>query len=194
MNHKAHQDQKYIEALVVNNHQLVEEIYQNHAGDIMSLVVKNSGTVNDAKDVFQEALLSLHKQALGGFVLTCPLNAYLKVVCRNIWLNKLKRYKREVVTNWDVEVYEGIADDYEVFAKQEAEDRLIEQNFVKMGGACQKLLRLSWTIKADTNKYYKLKDIAEELGQSYGYVRKKIGECRKKIIALVKEDLGRDEL
>lgn len=61
---------------------------------VKSLVLKNSGTDEDAKDLFQNALIVFYKKALDReFVLTAKISSYLYAVCDNNWKKKLSRDK-----------------------------------------------------------------------------------------------------
>jgi hypothetical protein len=55
----SHPDQKYVEALLNNDMVLLKEVYQKFSGKIKWMVLQNNGTVDDAADIFQEALLSI---------------------------------------------------------------------------------------------------------------------------------------
>jgi len=73
-----HADQKYIDALI--------------KGDCKKFVLKNSGSVGDATDVFQETLIAvLSKVKTKPFVLTVPLGAYLYRVYKNKWIDELRK-------------------------------------------------------------------------------------------------------
>ena len=88
----AHQDQQYIEALINNDTPLIKELYDKYAGKIRDMVIKNNGTNIDAADIFQEALLAIYQRAKNkDFVLTCPLDAYLYLICKNRWINELNK-------------------------------------------------------------------------------------------------------
>ena len=54
-----HSDKKYIEALLTNNESLLKELYQKCFGKIKNFVVHNHGTIDDAWDLLQEAMLSI---------------------------------------------------------------------------------------------------------------------------------------
>jgi len=91
---KPHADQKYLIALVENDDHLIQEIYQHHANDIKRYVLQNSGTIADAKDLFQEVLVELLRMSAKGFVLTKPLKGYLFGMCRYKWIDKLNTDKK----------------------------------------------------------------------------------------------------
>lgn len=61
---------------------------------VKSLVLKNSGTEEDAKDLFQNALIIFYKKAIDrDFVLTSKISSYIYAVCDNNWKKKLTRDK-----------------------------------------------------------------------------------------------------
>src|SRR5690606_3743689 len=90
-----HPDQRYIAALLANDAKVIGEIYERFANGVKAFVINNSGTIEDAKDIFQEGLIAIcHQARKPGFELTCPFWAYLHLVCRGKWLNELKKRKR----------------------------------------------------------------------------------------------------
>src|SRR6476620_11803831 len=101
-----HPDQKYIDALLTNDAALLEELYQKYAGKIKWMVLQNNGTEAEAADIFQDALLSIyHKAKTTTFILTCPFDAFLYLICRNKWLTELNKKNISRVTIKDVEEY-----------------------------------------------------------------------------------------
>ena len=58
-----HSDHKYLTALRENNSRLLDELYRDCAPGIIRWVTDNNGTSADAADLFQEALISLHRSA-----------------------------------------------------------------------------------------------------------------------------------
>lgn len=191
MSVKKHPDHKYIVALLENDTSLIEEIYSNHSTLIKSMVVKNNGSVNEAKDLFQECLIKLYKMAYDGFILTCPLQNFLYLMCKRKWLNELRNKQRKSTDSF-TDVLENILTvDYEadinLIFHQEDQSRIIDQKLNELGPSCQKIIRLSWT-RTEKGNYMKWKEIASRLDLSYAYVRKKAAECKGKLIRLVKSD------
>jgi RNA polymerase sigma factor (sigma-70 family) len=183
----AHPDHKYIKALQQNDSALIEEIYQRYAVRIKQMVVKNSGTETDAADLFQEVLIELHRKATQQqFVLTCPFDAFLYLVCRNRWINELhKRKGRSVTINGDegFNVNEDVFENYEILLINEKRKDIVEEKLAELGAGCRNLLSLSWSGKP-------LQEVAAMLNFSYAYVRKKKTECMSKLMSLVKEAPG----
>ncbi|MBK8426585.1 MAG: hypothetical protein IPL27_11710 [Lewinellaceae bacterium] len=104
-----HPDARYIQALIEHNNPTIAEIYERFSASIARFVRANNGSVDDARDVFQEALIAVTRQARrSDFMLTCPFEAYLYCVCRGKWLNELKRRQREMVTIQEAGGYAGM--------------------------------------------------------------------------------------
>jgi RNA polymerase sigma factor (sigma-70 family) len=179
----AHQDQQYIDALLINDSTLINELYQKYANKIKVMVLKNSGTESDAADIFQEALVSLYQRAKREpFVLTCPLDAYLYLICKNKWINELNKRSTKGVTFVDTEGFqlgEELFKDAEIINVQFERRSLLTQKLKDLGESCKNILELSWSGLG-------MEEVANKLGNTYGYVRKKKSECMAKLIALVK--------
>ncbi len=179
-----HPDQKYIDALVKNDPILLEELYQKYSGKIKWMILQNNGTETDAADIFQEALISIYnKTQTSGFQLTCPLDAFLYLICKNKWINTLNKRKTRKVTNTDTEGFSNIGEDNFKLAEdcvlQQERSNLLHEKLQEMGESCKNLLRLSWSGLS-------MDKVADKLNVSYAYARKKKSECMAKLISLVK--------
>jgi len=188
-----HTDQKYLTALIENNEPLVREIYQQNADDIRRFVVRNNGTIEDAKDVFQEALVDLLKIAAKGFILTRPLKGYLFGICRNKWMDKLNTKSKNktktgvtILDNYGKDL--NIEKDLKQALKKEKQHELVIEKFNSLAPHCQEIIGLRWTLNETTRKLNSLKDIAAMLNRSYAYIRKEISLCMKKLMKTIQED------
>ncbi len=66
-------------------------LYEENFGMISNFVLNNSGSVQDAEDLFQDAMLVLvEKLRMDDFQLTASLNTYVYAICKNLWLKKLR--------------------------------------------------------------------------------------------------------
>lgn len=144
---QAHPDQQIILALRKGDFGVLDQIYQEHAPVILRWVLKNSGQAADAQDVFQEAIIALHQKANDpGFVLTCPLGALLFSICRNKWLNQLRKKNKEAeVRHWEEEKYKNensLVSVLEAVEEEEVRQKRLDDTFAQLTELCQKLLRL----------------------------------------------------
>src|SRR5690606_32863173 len=179
-----HPDQKYIEALLNNDLKLLDELYKKYSGKIKWMVIRNNGTEADAADIFQDALLSIyHKARTKGLQLTCPLDAFLYLICKNKWLNELAKRKSRPVTITEDEGYNIGEDGFQLAEEcqlQEERLQLLSEKIEELGDACRELLHISWSGKT-------MEEVAERMGFTYGYARKKKSECMAKLVALIKK-------
>ena len=178
-----HPDQQYISALLNNNTVLLKQLYENYAFKIKVMIIRNNGTEADAADIFQEALLAIYQRAKKeNFVLTCPLEAYLYLICKNRWINELNKRGVRRVTFTDTEGFNHGEDSFkeaEIIHNQYERRNLLLQKVTELGEGCRQLLALSWS-------GLPMDEVAKKLQNTYGYIRKKKSECMAKLIALVK--------
>jgi RNA polymerase sigma factor (sigma-70 family) len=182
MNKKPHADHKYIEALVNNDTRVLNELYQKYSGKIVSFILKNNGDYDDAQDVIQETLITIFNQAKErDFVLTCPFDAYFYLLCKRKWLNKLNKKGIDKVTI--IDEITSISDEQEIIANEtiifEQKSALMLEKLKELGGKCKELIEMTFKIK-------KMEEVAEKLGVSYGYARKKKSECLGKLTKMIK--------
>ncbi|HEU4718691.1 MAG TPA: sigma-70 family RNA polymerase sigma factor [Bacteroidia bacterium] len=115
-------------------------VYVLHYNMVRHLVISNSGREEDAKDLFQEALVVLFGQLSGeAFTLSSSLKTWLYAVCRNKWLKQLEKNKRNVRFT-DFEPAENIS----VPAEKEVDEHhsLLRKSLEQLGVQCRKLLLL----------------------------------------------------
>ncbi len=179
-----HPDQKYIDALLMNDAVLLDELYKKYSGKIKWMVLQNNGTEADAADIFQDALISIYQKArTKGFKLTCPMDAFLYLICKNKWLNELDKRKNRPVTIIEGEGYNLGEDSFKLAEDclwQEERLNLLGEKIGELGDVCQQLLYLSWS-------GINMEEVAEKLNLTYGYARKKKSECLAKLVTLIKQ-------
>jgi len=144
---QAHKDQQLILALRRGDFSVLDRVYTENAGTISSWVTKNSGSLSDAQDVFQDAIIALHQKANDpDFVLTCPLGALLFRICQNKWLYALRKKKREAkvrLAQAPLSEQEGsVHDALEAVEEESIRQRKMKAAFAELSELCQRLLRL----------------------------------------------------
>ena len=179
-------NRRYVEGLLAQNNLVIEEIYEKYLDPIIRLVTQNSGSKSDAKDVYHEGLTIMYEQICKGFVIEDnKFGGYLYSICRNFWLNELKKKQRHIlVTKNDLNVLEDEEDTLvlaeEIKARQKRSE-LFWKKFEQLGARCQEILRLNWAGN-------KLMKVAELMNIDYNYVRKRKMECVQRLIQLIEAD------
>lgn len=181
-----HTDQRYVQALLDNDTRLVREIYQKYSGNISRYIVANSGTADDAADIFQEALIDIYNQAkYKGLQLSCPFEPYVLLICKRKWLNQLRKKGREPVTKDidDVSIGEDVFALAEQMQQSDSKMQVFLECFRTMGSSCKEIIRKCLSGE-DQEK------IAEQLKVTYGYLRKKKSECMATLTKLIHQTLA----
>ena len=154
------QDQLLLNGLATNEKDAIERIYRENYSMIQHLVVNNNGTEEDARDIFQEAIIVLYEKAKSGsFELHAQLKTYIYAVCRRLWLKKLAHNARfsgdlanapeTIATDDDLEMYDQRTQDFE----------MMEQALQHLGEPCKELLE----------SYYIRKKNMSEIAREFGY-------------------------
>ena len=115
-------DFETFKGLKSNDNQAYEILYAFYYPSVRNFITKNSGSEDDAQDIFQETLLVLlEKVPRDDFNLTSSLKTYIFAISSNLWLKRLRDGRKMVKTELDV--YEKYLTDYE-----EAESDLSQAN------------------------------------------------------------------
>src|ERR1700750_849043 len=62
---------------------------------VLQLIINNNGNEDDAKDIYQEAIIILYnKVKAGDFELSSKLKTFIYSVCRRLWLKRLGQMSR----------------------------------------------------------------------------------------------------
>ena len=130
-----------MKGLALNDKDSIQAIYKENYGLIQALVVRNSGSEDDARDVFQEALLVLYEKARSGdFELNCQIRTYLYSVARRNWLKKLQYLKRFESPSEPLEETISVEDDLEAHEKLNAQYGVMKTAMGRLGEPCKSLL------------------------------------------------------
>lgn len=177
-----HEDYRYIKALLENDYPILNELYRKLLPKTEALVVKNSGSLQDAFDIFQEALIIIYRKAQQpDFKLTSKFSTFLHGVCWNLCRKRFNKIKTEPLINTPEEGYTHI-DLVEETLEDEKRYQLYREKTLELGKECQEIILLF------------LKKIkAKEIGIKMGYknentVLQKHHKCKKQLIKLIHGD------
>ncbi|RAV98755.1 RNA polymerase sigma factor [Pseudochryseolinea flava] len=95
-----------------HNQMALRELYRAHYPMVRNLITNNSGSEQEAKDVYQEAVIVFYeKLQRADFVLTCKIKTYLYAVCRRLWLKRLAEKKMYTGNIESLETFLGVEDE-----------------------------------------------------------------------------------
>lgn len=181
-------EKSYLNAIRSGDRDALRQMYKEFLPRIARLITQNGGSKEDAKDVFQDAIIVLYEKVKSpDFRLTSGFYTLLHGICRNIWGNRLKKKSRTEVTLPEDDKY-TLSEGIEQAIYAEEENKLFWSAFQKLGEECQKLMRLFF----DKTKMEK---IMELLGfSSISYTKKRKFQCKEKLVAIIKADRRYKEL
>ncbi len=175
------EEQILLDGFVKSEREILLLFYESYLPIVINYIRKNGGNEEDARDVFQEALLVLYKQAKSGkFVLLASLKTYIFSICRHQWLKLLRKNQRVESFDESLEIIDLSSDIVQLVEKAER-FRLLQTHLSKMSESSQQILNLHF-------QAYSTEEIANELGLSKLYVKKIKTEYLKELIESIWND------
>ncbi len=159
-----------LQGLARNDKKAVETIYKENYSTVQSLIINNNGTADDAKDIFQEAMIVLYEKARSGnFELSCLIRTYLYSVSRRLWLKRLQQVSRFSGEIGGPEAVVQVEDDIEEHTRRDEEFHMMEKAILSLGEPCKSLLEA----------FYLQKKNMQEIAVSFGYTNAENAKTQK---------------
>ena len=154
-------EQALLKGLAQNDSKAVETLYKSHFTMIQHFVENNNGSFDDARDVFQEAMIALYEKVqLDSFVLTCQIKTYLFSICKHLWLKRLQQMGKYSSPLSENEESISIEMDMGQIEKKDAAFAIMDRALNSLGEPCKSLLE----------GYYLNKKGMQELASQFGYI------------------------
>ena len=158
-------DDALIAAIRGGDERALAHLYRLHWPMVSHFVLQNSGSEDDAQDVYQEGVVVFYEKVRDGSLeLSCQIKTYLYAVCRRLWLKRLTSKSRFGVRLLDGEEhgpYLNIGAEEDVLAAEEQDRR-----FATMGEA---LANLGEPCKSLLEGFYLLDKSMQDLTAEFGY-------------------------
>ena len=185
---KKYSDEEILKGIERGNEDVVEYIYTTCYRSVRHFVKKNSGSEEDAQDIFQETIVIFFRKVREeGFVLTSSLNTFLYSVGRLMWLKELEKKKRiiELDTSED---YISIDNNIIQLISLNDRLRLYRQKFEELSEDCKKVLRMSL-------EKISIKEITKRMKyNSEQHTKNRRFRCKKSLIKKIQESKEFKEL
>ena len=153
-------EQQLLQGLAQNDRKAIETIYKQHYNMVQSLILNNNGTPDDARDIFQEAMIVLYEKVkTGTFELNCLLKTYLYSVCRRLWLKRLGQLQRISPEVEKLEETVPVEEELELHEQRNLDFQTMEKSMKNLGEPCKSLLEA----------YYLQKKNMVEIAENFGY-------------------------
>lgn len=170
-----------IDAIKSNNNEILKQLYVNNFKKVEYFILKNSGSQSEAKDIYQEAFISMWNNVKNDSFSPqndSALQGYLYQIAKNKWLDVIrsKRFKttQSLTSKPNLHIKQ---DDVDVHIDNDHDTKLITamKAFKDLGQPCKDLLNTFYFEKKS------LRDIASELNIRESSVRNKKYRCMEKL-------------
>jgi RNA polymerase sigma factor (sigma-70 family) len=153
-------ERNLLQGLAASDRKAIETIYKENYNMVQALIINNNGSSDDAKDVFQEAMIVLYEKVRSGtFELNCQIKTYVYSVSRRLWLKKLQQQNRYVAPVQGLENEVPVEEEIEEHEKRNSEFEMMDKAIGSLGEPCKSLLEA----------YYLQKKNMVEIAANFGY-------------------------
>ena len=154
------QEQLLLKGLAQSDKASVEAIYRENYAIIQSFILNNNGSADDARDIFQEAMVVLYEKSRNTtFSLNCQIRTYIYSICRRLWLKRLQQLSKFGTQAESLEEVVAVEEEIEEHEKRNADFLLMENSMGKIGEPCKSLL----------DAYYLQKKSMQDIAAEFGY-------------------------
>lgn len=167
------------EGSVLKRNEAMSQLYQLHFSTICNYILTNSGSEDDAADIFQDSLVVFYlKVKKGSYQGSSSIGTYLYAIAKNLWLKRLRKTRFDF-NKLEIEKSYHFDEDSILQSKQLTIRDALEQ----IGENCKELLL----------KFYFKKMTMNQLMNEYGLgseraARNKKYRCMQRLINFVEEN------
>ena len=181
-------DQQLLEGIVNADRNAVKRIYDLILPSVILWVKENNGSEADARDIFQEALIALFRKVESSdFQLTCTLKSFVRIMCRNLWLTRLRDNKKFEASELEGVEKADLDQDLTESLERSEKEQIFYKHFDLLGEQCRKIMMWFFDKIA-------LSEIAKRLETSENYIKKRKFICKEKLVKAIQNDPVFEEL
>ena len=168
-------DREILDKIAKGDESALKYLYKKYYRMMTKLVISNNGSEDEAKDIYQDALIVFWQKVIGGqLILTSRISTYLYSVCLNLWRKELDRKNRLSHEERDEAQY--------IDNDREEREKIIHECISELGDTCKRILTYYYFEKMS------MQDIAEKLDfANTDTAKTKKYKCKKRLDQLVKQ-------
>lgn len=139
-------DEALLIGLADGSDDALTQLYQRYFPMVLYFITSNSGSEDDAKDIYQEVLIVLYEKVRSGSLeLHCQLKTYVYSIGRRLWLKQLAQRNRFMVHDVETPVSDEfingqISDDLAEHEERDRQFDLMADSLNRLGEPCRTLL------------------------------------------------------
>jgi RNA polymerase sigma factor (sigma-70 family) len=180
-------DAELLNGLITRDEKVLREYYALYYPGIRRFIISNNGSEEDARDLFQDALLVIFQKVRGGqFELTCSLGTYIYSISRYLWLKELNKRKWVTRKSFDLEDYIDTGSDIGQISEHNERMKLYRAYFDKLSSDCRKVLSLFM-------EGHSIAEITAIMGySSEQHTRNRRYRCKTSLIDSIRTEYGHE--
>lgn len=172
-----------IRGIKENDERVLQFIYRNNYSKVEHLVINNSGTADDAKDIYQEAFMAAWRNIrMDKFQPKndTAISGYIFQIARNKWIDQLRAMKgKKMLSVVDTDIPDIIE---ETTPEEESYLSQVKKHFNQMGDQCKELLGRFYYKKQN------LREIAEHFSWTEASAKNNKYRCLQRLRNMVTEN------
>ncbi|MCJ8208885.1 sigma-70 family RNA polymerase sigma factor [Mucilaginibacter sp. RS28] len=134
-------DSEVILGILNNSETVLERLYVAYFPMVLQLIINNSGSEDDAKDIYQEAIIVLYNKVKSGdFELSSKLKTFIYSVCRRLWLKRLNQMSRYGGDIHDFQDHLPVEDEVEKHHDRDLQLNQMESALKQLGEPCRTII------------------------------------------------------
>jgi RNA polymerase sigma factor (sigma-70 family) len=135
-------DREVVLGILNNSEEALNKLYVGYYPMILQFILNNNGSEEDAKDVYQEAIIVLYNKIKSGdFELSSKLKTFIYAVCRRIWLKKLSKESKKPMNVTDFEDVGAVENDIEKHEERDQQFEKMQSALVLLGEPCKTIIQ-----------------------------------------------------
>lgn len=170
-------EKELIRGIIKESNDVLLYIYRKSYRPVRHLVIINSGSEEDAEDIFQESLIILYKKLkYNNLKLNCSINTFIYSIARLLWLKELKLRGGRFEKDEDCDSFEDEGKD--IIKIYEYNERLCfyRKIFEQLSDDCKKVLMMFLNS-------YSVAEITKVMGySSEQHTKNRRYRCKKSLI------------
>ncbi|MFN0256557.1 RNA polymerase sigma factor [Pedobacter ureilyticus] len=134
-------DREVVLGILNNSVEALNKLYVAYFPMVLQFILNNNGDEDDAKDVYQEAIIVLYnKVKSGSFELSSKLKTYIYSVSRRIWLKKLAQHSKKTSNIADFEDVLIVEEDMEQHEQKDMQFDKMKEALESLGEPCKTII------------------------------------------------------
>ncbi|WP_298423190.1 RNA polymerase subunit sigma [uncultured Kordia sp.] len=157
----------------------LKQLYAKNYYGVETYILKNSGTKDNAKDIFQHGLLVLYTLLKKDKLQVSSFDNYLFSVCKNLWI---KQSSQNSVTKLPLQTLVDESPDLASFHVEQLQWSLYKEKYELLKETCKSIIKMTLANISYAEISKKLKYPNENAA------RQKAFRCKTKLFKMIKSD------